>query len=66
MTDTPDPLPPAGPRLARRPWGADDQPATGIASDAQVAAWRRAVHQMPDDELDDELVKLLELIHHKF
>ena len=66
MTDTPEGIPPAGPRLARRPWGDDDRPATGIASDEQVAIWRKAVDQMPDRELDEELVKLLELIHHKF
>jgi hypothetical protein len=66
MTDTFDDPPAAGPRLARRPWGDDEHPASGVASDDQVARWRRDIHDMPDAQLDEALVKLLELIHHKF
>ncbi len=30
-----------------------------------IARWRKLVDEMPDEELDEELVKLLELIHHE-
>ena len=40
-------------------------PLEGGASPAVVEAWREYVHDLPDELLDAELVRLLELIHHK-
>lgn len=40
-------------------------PLEGGASPEVVDAWRDYVHDLPDELLDQELVRLLELIHHK-
>ena len=65
MTNTPDSLRPLWPRPDDRKWSDEDRPRDGVASDALVEAWRRDVHEIPDALLDEELVKLLDLIHHK-
>ncbi len=42
-----------------------DAPLEGGASPEVVDAWRVYVHDLPDELLDEELVRLLELVHHK-